>query len=137
MCVLRVSGPAFDPEAFLEETTLKPLHVFLRGEPWVPSEPEGPRHQESGFHVHVSDADWDGLRHQAADAERFLEANRAELTRLAQFPGVASLCLDFPLHLKVGGGVLAQSDYFPARLAALAGSLGIDLEFSLYEQGEA
>lgn len=137
MCVLRVSGSAFDPAAFLEQTSLTPLHVFLRGEPWVPSQPGGPRHQESGFHVHVSDADWNGLRQQTADAQRFLEGHKAELERLAAFPGVESLCLDFPLHLRLGGSVLAQSDHFPARLAALAGGLGIDLEFSLYEAEDA
>ncbi len=134
MCVLRASGAKFDPDRFLEASPLESCKVFRRGDPPLPkSQPEGPRYETSGVTVDVSDAEWSDLPAQVADAERFLEANRGEIERLAQTPGVTDLTLDFPIELRIDGeNVFAQFDRFPASLVRLAGALGLALELSTY-----
>jgi len=134
MCVLRASGPEFDPDAFLGTSPLQPSKVFRRGESRLPrSKPEGPRHEASGISIDVSDASWRDLSAQIADAERFIKANRLEIKRLAKSPGITDLTLDFPIESRMGGeNVVAQFDKFPATLVSLAGALGIALELSIY-----
>jgi hypothetical protein len=134
MCVLRASGAEFDPEAFLGASPLEPCNVFRRGELRLPrSKPHGSRYEVSGIDIGVSDASWQDLPAQVADAERFLEANREEIGRLARIPGVTDLTLDFPIELRIDGeNVVAQSDRLPASLVRLAGALGIAIELSIY-----
>ena len=134
MCVLRASGTDFDPETFLDPSPFEPSKIYRRGDPRLPeSRPNGPRYDTSGINVAVSEAPWSDLPAQVADAERFLEANRAELERLVQSPGVTDLTLDFPIELRIDGEtVVAQFDRFPASLVRLAGTLGIALELSVY-----
>ncbi|MDJ0865674.1 MAG: hypothetical protein QNK03_06175 [Myxococcota bacterium] len=138
MCVLRATGAEFDPDAFLEGSRLQPRKVFRRGDPRLPnSQPDGPRHQTSGIHIDVSEAQWSDLPGQVADAERFLSANRDEVERLAGAPGVTDLVLDFPIELRIDGeGVAAQFDRFPASLVRLAGALGLALELSTYPRSD-
>jgi len=133
MCVLRASGPDFDPDAFLESSILSPTKVWYRGEPRLPrTRPDGPVVETSGLNVAVSDAEWSDLPAQVEDAERFLAFQRVELERLAATPGVSDLVLDFPIELRIGGSIVAQFDRFPASLVRLAGELGLALELSLY-----
>jgi len=132
MCVLRADGAEFQPEAFLKSSSLLPCAVYQRGEAKFRSKPDGPKRESSGFHVDVSDADWDRLGRQVEHAMHFLSQHRPELERLVQFPGVESIELDFPLDARVGDSCWMQSDTFPAALAKLAGELGIDLTFSIY-----
>jgi hypothetical protein len=134
MCVLRASGAEFEPDAFLEGSSLEPTKVHKKGEPrLLRSKPDGPNHERSGITVAVSDASWSDLSAQVADAERFLEDYAAEIERLAHAPGVACLVLDFPIESRIdGSSVVAQSDRFPASLVRLAGQLGLALELSIY-----
>ena len=52
------------------------------------------------------------------------------------FPGVEGITLDFPIELRIGKSVWAQSDRFPASLVTIAGELGLNLELSIYPPPE-
>lgn len=107
MCVLRVSGERFDPEAFLASSAFVPTKVFHRGEPSA-LRSRGPT-KSSGFVVAVSDRSWSDLQGQIVDSVAFLRTNRAELLRLAGDATVDDVRLDFPTSLRLGGeNVIAQ-----------------------------
>jgi len=88
------------------------------------------------MNVAISDASWGDLPAQVVDAERFLRDNREEIRRLRAFPGVEGITLDFPIELRIGKSVWAQSDRFPASLVTIAGELGLNLELSIYPPPE-
>jgi hypothetical protein len=117
MCVLRATGAAFDPGAFLSKSTLAGATVHRAGELRLPrSQPHGPRHERSGLTIGVSDAGWADLSSQVEDALNFLIANREELSRLVAFPGVDDVRLDFPCAIRADGvGVVAQCEYLPPK----------------------
>ncbi len=128
MCVLRASGIEFDVDGFLRVSSLAPCAVHRRGTPRLP----GRVHESSGFNIAVSDASWSDLPSQIADAEQFLSRHSREIERLMRFPGVEGAVLDFPVNLRIGDGVVAQFDRFPASLVRAAGRLGLSLELSIY-----
>src|ERR1022692_4130921 len=131
MCVLRVSGERFDPDAFLASSAFVPTKVFHRGEPSV-LRSRGPS-KSSGFLVPVSDGSWADLQGQVDDGVAFLRKNKAELLRLAGDTTVDDVRLDFPTKLRLDGeNVMAQFDYLPPALIAEAGPLKIGIELSLY-----
>jgi hypothetical protein len=84
----------------------------------------------TGFSVIVSDI-WGDLRAQVPDAIAFLREHELELARLASYPGVSDMRLDFPYARREGAAV--QSDSLPPELLVLAGSLGITIELTLYQ----
>lgn len=133
MCVLRASGVDFDVDAFLGSSSLKPCAIHRRGSPRAgKAAPRGRGHESSGLAVAVSGAPWSDLTAQVSDAEQFLAAHQTAIRDLVGFPGVDEATLDFPLELRIGDGVAAQFDRFPASLVAAAGRLGLALELSLY-----
>ncbi len=83
---------------------------------------------QSGMRLNISDADGE-LAEEISDAFRFLAAHKCELERLRNFSGVSDVRLDFGYYRRA---VVAQFDYFPPELLALAGNLGIGIELSLY-----
>jgi hypothetical protein len=125
-CVFRASGKDFDVEAFVAQTTLKPYQVFHRGE--VPHKSRGPR-EDSGLKVDVSQADG-CIAEACPDVIDWLFSNMAELERLAVFPGVEILILNFGYYLQKEAAV--QFDYLPPRLVKLAAEANIGIELSLY-----
>jgi hypothetical protein len=129
-CVLRAKGVGFAVDEFLAGSKLKAIAVFRRGEPRAPeAQSEGPKLSASGFNVTASGADFSNLQVQIADAILFLEQNQDELARLAAFPGVEILSLDFGIEERY---VAAQSECFPPKLLRIMGNLGISLEVTLY-----
>ena len=114
---------------FLEESSLKPYDVYRKGEPRRRTETDSAFHDSSGFKVAVSDAEFDDLQKQVADAIFFLKQNRQELERLCRFPGVEGACLDFALNKR---DVFCQQDTLPAELLYLAGSIGLDIDLSQF-----
>jgi hypothetical protein len=131
MCVLRVSGERFDPDAFLASSTFVPTKVFHRGDSSA-LRSRGPS-KASGFVVPVSDRSWADLQGQIDDGVAFLRTNKAELLRLASDTTVEDVRLDFPMSLRLDGeNVMAQFDYLPPALIAEAGPLKIGIELSLY-----
>ncbi len=129
MCTFRVGGESLDVDAFLAESSLGPCQIFRKGESPFKS---GNRVSEtSGFNVSVSDAEWDDLAAQMADAINWLRENQEELQRLQSFPGNEGMSLDFPTNV-AESNIIIQSFRFPAELCALAGVLGIELEISIW-----
>jgi hypothetical protein len=129
-CVFHVSGQDFGVDEFLEATSLKPNQVWRRGEV---RNRKGEICEHSGFSMNVSEIDGD-LAGQCEDAIIFLRRHKAELAQLAALPGANDRRLDFGYDRR---DVAVQCDYLPPELLALAGSLGIGIELSLYPQSES
>lgn len=129
---MRASGTDLDPEAFLSESELEASSVYRKGEPrlGLASRPDAPEWVSSGFHVSVSEADFDDLPAQIEDALQFLARHEDELRRLGRFEGLETVCLDFAIDRK---DVAVQSDVFDAELLWRAGALDIDLVVSHYD----
>jgi hypothetical protein len=128
--VLRAYGVDFDVDTFLDGCRLPILAVKRRGEQILPtSQPDGKRHEQSGMHVLVSDADFNEFPRQVEETVEFLRANAAEVRRLRDFPGVEGVVLDFGIARR---DVVVQCDRFPAELVQLAGALGLEIELSQY-----
>lgn len=127
-CVFHASGEQFAVDVFLAESTLAPYKIYRRGEPTRRTAQPGRQHEDSGFSLLASAADGD-LAAEGSDALLFLRTHASELARLAQFPGVTDLRLDFAYYRRK---TLLQCDYLPPELLFLAGSLRIGIELSLY-----
>src|SRR5262245_47250825 len=135
MCVLRVTGRAFDAAGYLATSELTAYKVFRAGEPRSPSKPQGRRHAVSGFSVDVSDPSGKDLQGQVEDAVAFLARYEDELLKLRSAPGVEDLRLDFPVDLRIDRrSVMAQFEYLPPELLRRAGALGLGIELSIYPQ---
>jgi hypothetical protein len=132
--VLRAYGVNFDVTAFLKDCSLPACSVKRRGELVHPSQPNGQRHEESGIHIPVSDAEFSDLPRQIEDAIAFLTVNSSQMKRLAEFPGVESLTLDFGIARR---NVCVQCDNLPANLIQLAASYGLNVELTQYPVEEA
>ncbi len=131
MCVLRAFGQQFQPTTFLQGSSLGAYSVFNRGARRFRT---GDALEEtSGLKVDVSAADWNDLAQQFADALQFLKTNRAELARLAAWPGVEAIVLDFPTDA-TGSATFVQ---IPISVAREATDLGIALEVSVYSGSDA
>jgi hypothetical protein len=127
-CMFHASGEQFTVDAFLAESSLAPYCVYHRGEP-IPSIAHLDRRREvSGLSLEASSADGD-LEAECADVLQFLRTHAGELARLAQFPGVTDIRLDFAYYRRK---TFLQCDYLPPELLLLAGSLRIGIELSLY-----
>jgi hypothetical protein len=125
--VLRAYGLKFDVDVFAVDCTLPICAIKRRGEPVFPaSQPDGRRHESSGVHILVSDAEFDDFQSQVNDAISFLQGNELQLRRLAEWPGV-EVELDFGIERR---DVILECNTFPAELLRLAGALGIDITIS-------
>ena len=130
-CVLRIGGPDFAVDAYLKQSTLLPHDVFRKGE--RRSKTSSKIHEDSGFTVTASDADFDNLPDQINDTISFLRKHSSELTKLKTFPGVAGMRVDFGFNNRMNGETcVVQVDVFPAELLKLCGEFGIDLMISQY-----
>jgi hypothetical protein len=116
-------------DSFLKESSLKPYDVYRKGEPRRRTKTDSALHDDSGLKVEVSDAEFEDLQKQVADAISFLKQNRQELETLCRFPGVERACLDFGLNKR---DVFCQQDTLPAELLYLAGSIGLDIDLSQF-----
>ena len=123
-CVLRAWGDDFQPELFLNGSSLEPCNVFIKGG----RKSEGRTWETSGLTVVVSDASDDFAR-QVSDAIAFLNSNASELRRLQTSVGLDGLSLDFGINRKNG---FLQSQLFPSELVSLAAEYSIALEVSIY-----
>ena len=133
MCTFRASGIDFNVDAFLDASAIESCAVHHAGELKFPSKPEGPRWTRSGFNADVSTKEWNDLPGQIEDAKAFLRRYDAELRRLGAFPGCEGMSIDFPMNLRIGTNDIAvQWDTFPAALLLLAGTLGVDITFTIY-----
>ena len=124
-CVLRAFGTEFDPQEFLEGSSLKPCNVFQKGD----HRSETRRRNGGGFTVVVSDADGTDFESQVDDAVKFLRRNQEELSRLRRYEGVTEIRLDFGVYRRMR---FVQSSYLPPELLIVAGFLRVGIEISIY-----
>jgi hypothetical protein len=132
-CVLRAIGVGFDVDGFLSDSDFAAAAVFRRGESRLPGAPDSPRLSASGFNLAIGQAGFEDLEGQIREAARFLNEQEDELRRLASYPGVEEVCLDFGVPRRE---VAAQNDVFPADLLWRLGALDIDLVLTHYAVAE-
>jgi hypothetical protein len=130
-CYFRATGDNFDVDAFLASSSLVPDKVFHRGEPCQVN-PDRKR-PFTGFAVLVAE-NFGRLCSQTTEVTTFLREHEPELSRLSRYPGVSDIRLDFGYDRDPEAAV--QCDYLPPDLLALAGSLGIGIELSLYPRDD-
>jgi hypothetical protein len=128
--VLRATGKEFDVDAFLVGSSLEPCAVYHRGEVRFPQpRPAVEPRERSGLHVVASVTEFVDFPQQVAEATSFLQAHAEEIRRLASFPGVEGVELDFGIERR---NVAVQNDRLPADLIRVAGSLGLSINMSQY-----
>jgi hypothetical protein len=127
MCVLRVNGTDFAVDEFIKETSLKPSIIYRKGEKNFGEKVQ----QSSGFNVSLSNAEFDDLRSQINDAISFLRKENDELKRLLAFPNIESASVDFAISTPTED-IIIWTRSFPAELLNLLGSLGMELDFTVY-----
>ncbi len=131
--ILRVYGENFDVSRFLATSSLKPCAVFHKGRPKSKHKPGGPINDRSGIHVVASEADFDEFPRQVRETTEFLKSNRDEIHRLLTCEGVEPGCLDFGIERT---DEWVQCHRFPPELLLLAGSLGLEIEISVYQSAD-
>jgi hypothetical protein len=124
-CVLYARGRNFDVERFLRRYPLEPDHVWRRPGPPILKER---KRRCSGFSIYIGEVDRKASWYTAR-AVRFLSEWSSALRALRRTSGVRDLRLEFCSYRRTEG---IQSDILPAGLLSLAGSLGIDIEWSIY-----
>ena len=143
MCVLRVYGPDFDPEAYLAGgSRLDPLEVLVPGNAVYDRRRQSGRGEERGVHVGVSDRPWSDWEGQVRDATVFLRVHRDELRALQDRPEVTTRQLDVPAESDVDERhVTAWGGRLPAEFLEAAGEAGVDVHVTVYfatpERGKA
>jgi hypothetical protein len=133
-CVLRACGKNFDVDSFLAVTKLHPIAVWRRGQKFKRKVGGRMSCRNSGFSCDVSNRGFNQLQAQIKDAKEFIKFLRRDLKKLKTFPGVEEMELDFgitnrPLSNK---NIIVQGEVFPAELAQLAGSVGLNIAITLY-----
>ncbi|MEY4483667.1 MAG: hypothetical protein RL693_1119 [Verrucomicrobiota bacterium] len=132
MCVLKIYSQT---TSFKDNAALKRLPVYSIHEKGdVRRKRTGELHDKYRVSLDVSDAEWDELSLQTADAVEFLSTNRKALSDLLRCSDDTEAFLDFPLWSRLSGEIVNQNDHIPKKLIALAGELGLGIEMSIYAQ---
>lgn len=92
-------GEAFDVDAFLATTTLRPDCVWRRG--------DNSRYRTSGLELVLGDGRQLQLCEQDQIAIEYISANREELKALASYPGVTRLVLGLQYDFVLGAATIA------------------------------
>jgi len=124
-CVMYARGRNFEVDRFLQRYPLNPDHVWRRNDQPIL---KNRKRRSSGFSIYIGDTDRKVSWH-AARAVTFLRRWSSALRALRRAPGLSDLRLEFCSYRRTDG---IQSDILPPVLLSLAGSLGIDIEWSIY-----
>ena len=127
-CILRVSGKALDIDALTSSFAVPAHRTWRIGE--TRSVISGRVHSDSGANFVASNADFDAFTQQVEDATAFLESNVLAIGKLASFPGVEQVTLDFGVAFLQES--VAAFSYLPPKLVALAAQARIGVEISHY-----
>jgi hypothetical protein len=127
-CILRVSGKALDIDALTSSLAIPAHRTWRIGE--ARSVVSVRVHADSGANFIVSNADFDAFTQQVEDATAFLQLNVLAIGKLASFPGVERVTLDFGVELLEES--VASFSYLPPKLVALAAQARIGVEISHY-----
>jgi hypothetical protein len=125
-------GEAFDPDAFLATTTLRPDHVWRRGEPRRGYENfEGlPGHATGGVEFVLGDGRAILYPDQEEVALAFITANRDALKALSKFPGADHFILMFHYEREFDGDTVGGCVGASQRLMWHALDIGCRLDFT-------
>src|SRR5262245_40299738 len=124
-CVLRIGGAELDVDELLRAVPLSAYRIDRKGASQRLAS-RGP-YEESAIHVDVSQAAFEDLPGQLADALAFLTRNADALRQAVGFPGVERATLDFAIAAR---DVAIDSSYLPPEVLRTAGNLGIGIELS-------
>lgn len=130
-CILSFNGPDADVAQLLALSPVEPVRARRRGEP-LSSRPNSRLAVTSGITLQISDAEFEELEQQQADAIRFLHDHDQALQAMRKVEGVESACVDFGIAMR---SVIVQSDNFPAALMAALAKLGCSMELTQYPTG--
>src|SRR5260221_6252954 len=118
-CYLRAWGTTFDVDAFLAVTPMAWDPIWRKGQKkQIVLKGRKAEHDDAGVTTLVTDVG-DTLEAMAPGAIAFLVANEAEVQRLASYPGVERVCLDFGVAWY--DDMAAQYSRLPPELLKLAG----------------
>lgn len=132
-CVLHIAGREFNAHQAMANCSLTPYAMWQQGAP------RGTRstriHENSGVTFLVSDADGGSVPEQIADAIRFLQMHRAEISQLASAAGVEEAYFDFGWdfpHQRSAG----QWNDFSVELLKLCAESRLSIRVSVYAVGD-
>jgi hypothetical protein len=86
------------------------------------------------FNLTISESDGDRVPAQIEESLLFLSQNKDAINAIRDLPGVENLCLDISWDFPSTS--IGQYNRFPSSFAKLCGSLGIDIEVSVYATSE-
>ena len=125
--VLRISGP-------FEQLGQSMLAVPFPFEESIASRRRRERGQSAEgsatFNLTISESDGDRVPAQIEESLLFLSKNKDAINAIQGLAGVQDLCVDFSWDFPSNS--IGQYNRFPASLAKLCGSLGIDIKVSVY-----
>jgi ribosome-associated translation inhibitor RaiA len=130
-CILTFIGPDADVEQLLALSPVEPVSVWRRGEP-LSSRPGSRVATTSGVTLQISDAEFEELEEQQADAIQFLNDHCQTLQAMRRVEGVESARVDFGIAMR---SVIVQSDTFPAELIAAVAKVGCSLDLTQFPTG--
>lgn len=130
-CILSFNGPDADVAQLLALSPVDPISVRRRGEP-LTARPSSRLAVTSGVVLRVSDAEFEELEEQQADAIQFLNDHCQALQAMRKVEGVESARVDFGIAMR---SVIVQSDTFPAELIAALAKVGCSLDLTQFPTG--
>ena len=130
-CILHCVGREADVESLVALSPVEPCRFWWRGVPRS-SRPNSRPAVTSGLILVVSDAEFEDLEQQQADAIQFLRAHSSILKNMSEVAGVEHATLDFGIAMR---DVVVQSDHFPADLIAALAVAGCGMELTQFPTG--
>ncbi|WP_228899526.1 hypothetical protein [Acidovorax sp. Leaf73] len=130
-CIIHFVGREADVESLVALSPVEPCNIWRRGVPRS-SRPNSRPAVTSGLTLVVSDAEFEDLEQQQADAIQFLRAHSSILKNMSEVAGVEHATLDFGIAMR---DVVVQSDHFPADLTAALAVAGCGMELTQFPTG--
>lgn len=130
-CCLRAFGRDFDVGGFCKTSTLEVSTIYRKGEPKYPaSQPDGPRLDISGLIVVLDNSGFDSIEPQIAASREYLNAHWRELRRLAKYPGVDGVFVDFSVESL--DDTCGQCERIPADVVKCAARAHVGIAITVY-----
>jgi len=130
-CVLGIGGENFNVDDFILKSELTVYKIFHKGEPIVPTKPNGRKSTHSGCGITVSKVEFDDFNKQVEDTIQYLKENSQKLKLIKSTKDIDYASLDFGVSYDESKFV--QSKYLPNELLCLVADLGISVEISIYQ----
>lgn len=126
-CRLRIAGENLDPDDIARLFPIATERTWRKGER---TRTKGRTYRVSGLQFLVSDRDGDLVPLQIEDALEFTRKHHSLLRTVTSSPEVDEAFLDFSWDIPTSA--IGQFNRIPPELAALCGTNGVGIEFSVY-----